>query len=176
MTERQSEKTKFKTSDIVEVGLMAALIFAGTYINIPFYIAGSRSMVHLGTIVMFICVLLLRAKKAAFASAIGLALYDGLSPYAIFAPFTFVIKGGMAYIAGVIAFRGKYNGNSIINNTFAFVAAGIFDIAGYFIADTIIYHSYVVAWAHVGSSVITTFIGIVIALPLGKIIKTALKR
>lgn len=49
-------------------------------------------------------------------------------------------------------------------------------IAGYFIADTIIYHSYVVAWAHVGSSVITTFIGIVIALPLGKIIKTALKR
>lgn len=174
--EQQKSKSKFKTLDIVEIGLMAALMFVSTYINIPFYVGGTKSMIHLGTVVLFISAILMKKEKAALAAAIGFALFDGLSPYLIFAPFTFVIKGGMAYIASAIALRKNYNGNNIVNNIFAFIVAGLFNIFGYFVADSVIYNSFIIAAGHIPSSVITTIIGIVVAIPLGKVLKTALKR
>lgn len=174
--ETEKKLPKYSTRDIVEVGLMSALMFISTNINIPFSVGGTKSMIHLGTVMLFLSVLLLKKNKAALSAAIGLSLYDALSPYLIFAPFTFVIKGGMAYIAGAIAFRNGYKGNSLINNIVAFAAGGIFDVLGYFIADTIIYNSAIIALGHVASSVITTLIGIIIAVPVGKALKTALKR
>ena len=70
--------------------------------------------------------LLLGSKKATAASAIGMCLFDLLSPYAIWAPFTFVIKGIMGFIAATIACRKNYNGNSFWNNFFAFTIASIY--------------------------------------------------
>lgn len=174
--ETQKKLSKYSTRDVVEVGLMAALMYISTNINVPFTVGGTKSMIHLGTVMLFLSVLILKKNKAALSAAIGLSLYDALSPYLIFAPFTFVIKGGMAYIAGAIAFRKGYTGNNVLNNIIAFAAGGIFNILGYFVADTIIYHSAIIALGHVTSSVITTLIGIIIAIPAGKILKTAIKR
>lgn len=173
----KTQHKKFKTVDIVETGLMAAVIYLATqFFNIPFPLGGTKSMIHLGTAVLFIVVLLIGKNKGALAAAVGLSLYDFLSPYAVFAPFTFVVKGGMAYIAGLIAFRNGYNGNNIPNNLLAFTAGGLFNIVGYFLTDALVYRSFIMAWAHVPSSVITTIIGVVVAVPLGKALKRAMRR
>ncbi|MCD2347693.1 ECF transporter S component [Clostridium guangxiense] len=80
----------------------------------------------------------------------------------------------MAYVVGLVAYRGEYNGDSILNNIFAFVLGGIFNIVGYYLADVLFYGSLIIAFQHVPSSLITTIIGIVAAVPVGKILKTAI--
>lgn len=172
--EKRQSISKFTTKDLAETGMMAAIIFAGTYLNIPYYVGSSRSMIHLGTAVLFIAVLLVGKNKGAIAAAVGLSLFDLFSATPVWAPFTFVIKGGMAYIAGLMAYRGKYNGDSILNNIFAFALGGIFNIVGYYLVDVLFYGSFIVAFQHIPSSLVTTIIGIVAAVPVGKILKKSI--
>lgn len=173
--EKDRRISKFTTKDLAETGMMAAIIFAGTYLNIPYYVGSSKSMIHLGTAVLFIVVLLVGKRKGAIAAAVGLSLFDFFSSTPIWTPFTFIIKGGMAYIAGMVAYRGKYNGDSIPNNILAFLLGGIFNIIGYYFIDVLFYGSFIVAFQHVPSSLITTIIGVVVAVPVGKILKKAIR-
>lgn len=174
--EKSKSISKFTTRDLAETGMMAAIIFAGTYLNVPYYVGSSRSMIHLGTAVLFIAVLLIGKTKGAIAAAVGLSLFDLFSATPIWAPFTFVIKGGMAYIAGMVAYRAEYNGDNVLNNILAFVLGGIFNIVGYYLVDVLFYGSLIVAFQHVPSSLTTTIIGIVVAIPVGKILKKSIRR
>jgi len=105
-----------------------------------------------------------------------MSLYPAFSPYFIWAPFTFVIKGVMAYIAGSIAYRGSYEGDNLWNNLFGFLAGGVFMIAGYFIAGGILNHfaygiptfgqGLLVAMKDIPANMFQVVGGIAIALPL----------
>ncbi|MFL0253153.1 ECF transporter S component [Clostridium neuense] len=172
--EKDGRVSKFTTKDLAEIGMMAAIIFVGTYLNIPYYIGSSKSMIHLGTAVLFIAVLLVGKRRGAIAAAIGLSLFDLFSVTPIWAPFTFIIKGGMAYIVGMIAYRGQYNGESMLNNILAFLLGGVFNIIGYYFVDALFYGSFIVAFQHVPSSLITTIIGVIVAVPVGKILKKSI--
>ena len=50
---------------------------------------------------IFLSVLLLGKKGGAAASGLGSALADLMGGYAAYAPWTFIIKGAMAFIMGV---------------------------------------------------------------------------
>lgn len=171
MERRESESRGLNVTDIVQVALMAAMVFVTTYvIEIP---VGTKAVLHIGDTMVFAGAIILRKKKAALASAIGMGLFDLLSPYAVWAPFTFVIKGAMAYIAGSIAYRKDYAGNSLINNIFGFILAGIWMIIGYFFAGGIIYKSLIVALGDVTGNIIQVAAGIVLAVPLIAALKKA---
>lgn len=165
---------KANTYNLIKVGLMAAIVFVATsIIHVPSFMG----VVHLGDSMVFVAALLLGRKKAAAASAIGMSLFDLLSGYTAWAPFTFVIKGVMAYIAGSIAYRKEYEGKNILNNIFAFVIGGVFMIAAYYISGVFmakyivsssitINEAFLLALKDIPGNIAQIVAGIVIAVPL----------
>lgn len=175
-----------KTIDIVQVSLMAAMAFVVTMVTqIPY---GQNAVVHLGDAVVFIAALMFGKKKGFIAAAFGMFLFDLSTPYAVWAPVTFIAKGMMAYIAGTIAFRKDYEGDNLWNNILACTLGGIFMIVAYYVGGIIIntfilssgsgttamsriYANSVSELINIPGNIIQTLVGTIIALPLVKILK-----
>ena len=177
--------SSFKIIDIVEVGLMAAMVLAVTsLIKVPTYMG----VLHIGDSMVFVAAVLLGRKKSLAASAIGMCLFDVLNGYLLWAPFTLVIKGVMAYISAVIAHRSDYNGDSFWNNMLAFTMAGIWMVGAYYIGGAIILsllsgaenvmmsESLVIALKDIPTNVFQVVLGMAIALPLCKPLKKSLRK
>lgn len=178
--ELKHTKNKVRTIDMVQIAFMAAIVYVATaMINVPVGI-GYKGVVHLGDSMVFLGAVLLGKKKGAIAAAIGMSLFDLLSPYSIWAPYTFFIKGIMAYIAAVIAYRGNYEGENIINNIFAFIVAGIWMNIGYYAAGVFVQHFYtnvplnqavMIQATHVPGDIAQVIVGIIIAVPVSEMLR-----
>ena len=177
---------KIETRDMIMTALMIALVYiAGSVIRVP----SVGGFVHIGDCMVFVSVIILGKKKGTLASAIGMLLVDVLSGYYYWAPFTFVIKGVMAYIAGSIIERiDKNNKISGFKKEYiiAFVLSGIFMVIGYFIAGAILsgfltekiglIQGLALASKDIVGNIIQVITGIVIAIPLSGIVLSAKKR
>jgi len=182
MEQKKVAINNVKTQDIVQIALMAALTYISTaVINVPM---GSilKGVVHLGDTMIFLAAVLLGRKKGFLSAAIGMCMFDLFSPYIIWAPFTFFIKGVMAYIAGTVAYRKHYDGNNTWNNIIAFTLGGIWMIAAYYLAGVFIMHfvmkvafgqAFILSAAEIPGNIAQVVAGIVLAIPLGKILKKA---
>lgn len=96
-----------KTKDITLTGLMAALIFIGTFF---FKIPSPFGYNHFGDGFMLLTVFMLGYKKGAFAGAIGAGLADLIGGYTVWVLPTIVIKSMWALIIGLFMFKlGKNN-------------------------------------------------------------------
>lgn len=186
MKEKIGQKTVMgtKTIEMVQVALLAALTYLATAaIAIP---VGDNAVLHVGDAIVYISAILLGKKKGAIAAAIGMTCFDLFSPYYIWAPFTFVIKGMMAYITGAIAYRGEFEGENILNNIFAFTVAGIAMVIGYFIAGGCLNHfvygivtlkgGLIVAIKDIPANLLQVAFGMAIAIPLSTPLKKHLKK
>ncbi|OGO77248.1 MAG: hypothetical protein A2Y23_04595 [Clostridiales bacterium GWB2_37_7] len=128
-------KSSQRVREMVQIALMTALTYLSvSYLNIP---NGYGGVVHLGDSVIFITAILLGTRQAAISGAIGMTMFDAFSPYAAWAPYTFVIKLGMALIVGFIANSGNTNGNSWIRNIIGIILAGAWGVAGYYGAEAL---------------------------------------
>lgn len=175
MLDNVQNKAANKTSvlSLVQVALMAAIVYVATaVIHVPS--AFGQGVLHLGDSAVFIAAILLGKKKGATAAAIGMCLFDLLSGYGAWAPFTFVIKGAMGYIAAMIAYRGECEGKKFFNNFFAFLIAGIVMIIGYFFAGWILY-DFPNAVGSIFNNVLQVALGMLIALPLSELLKKRIK-
>ncbi|MBC2579716.1 ECF transporter S component [Clostridium sp. DJ247] len=185
MENKKVTASSVKVQDMVQVALMAAMTYIATaVINIPSGVI-VKGVVHLGDTMIFLAAVLLGRKKAFLSAAIGMCMFDLLSPYAVWAPFTFVIKGVMAYIAASIAYRKDYDGNNVLNNIAGFALSGIWMIGAYYVAGVIIMHfitniafsqAFILAAAEIPGNITQVVAGIVLALPLTKILKKALAK
>lgn len=176
--------TSTGVGDIIQVGMMAAITYVST---LMFHIPSFMGVVHLGDSMIFLAAILLGKKKAAASSAIGMALFDILTGYGHWAPFTFVIKGVMGYISGSIAYREGHNGKNIWNNLFAFSVAGIFMIAAYYLSGVVmarfilmktatLNQAFILAIKDIPGNISQVVAGIIIGLPLSITLRNALKR
>ena len=130
-----NENKNLATRELVLIGLMIALVYlAGSIIRIP----SVGGFVHIGDCMVFLSVVVLGKKKGAVASSFGMLLVDVLGGYYLWAPFTFIIKGTMAYIAGYILDIMEDKANDTVRYLTAFIISGIFMVVGYFFADIII--------------------------------------
>lgn len=173
--ERREKTLKNSTVlDIVQVGLMAAIIFVATSI---IHVQTFMGVMHAGDSMVFLAAILLGKKKAAWASAIGMALFDLTHGYLTWAPFTFIIKGAMAYIAARIAYGSSYTAEKFKNNLIAFIAAGIFMIAAYYLGGAIILsflqperqafsQALILSAKDIPTNIAQVILGILIAVPL----------
>ena len=94
-----SNSSDIRTNKLVFTALMTCLVLLGTILfRIP--IPMTQGYVHLGDAMIYIAVLLLGKKQGAAAAALGSSLGDILGGFAFWAPWTFIIKFAMAYIAG----------------------------------------------------------------------------
>lgn len=177
--EKKQSLTSLKVIDIVQISLMAAMTYVATMLfNIPVGL-GTKATFHIGDSMVFVAAILLGRKKGAFSSAVGMCLFDLLSPYAVWAPFTFIIKGTMAFIAGSIAYRSDYQGKNLWNNILAFAMGGIFMIAAYFASGVLLNiilvkanftQSVVLSVTGIVPNIAQVLVGMAIALPLVKVL------
>lgn len=181
----EKRNSVLKTKDLVLTSLMIALVFlAGSVIRIPTF----GGFVHLGDCMVFMSVIVLGKKKGALASALGMCLVDIFAAYYIWAPFTFIIKGIMAFIVGAIIERINKGEDLGFKKEyiFAFIAGGIFMVIGYFIAGTIIasfltdkvgfVQGFLYSAKDIVGNIVQVVTGIVIAVPLSSIVIVAKKK
>ena len=118
-------------------GLMAALICVLTmfpHIPIP---AGS-GYIHLGDGMILLAAMVV-GPLAIPAAAIGSALADLFSGYALYAPATFAIKGLVALVAWLMYRKGH-----ILQTLVAFVIAEALMVAGYFAFEWFVAREYAI--------------------------------
>lgn len=174
--ELNNKRVKFKTKDMVETALLTALVFVATsFINIRLPIAASGGLVHLGTAMLVIASVVFGKEKGAIAGAVGMAIFDLSSGWALWAPFTFVIRGVMGYILGAIAYSNKKNGENFILNVFALILSGIWMIGGYYITEVILYGNWFSPIASVPGDITQIIMALIIGIPMAKILKKYVK-
>lgn len=157
------------TQKIVITSLMMGLIIVCTmFVRIP--IPLTTGYVHLGDAMIFLGVLLLGWRYGAIAAAFGSTLGDLLSGFAMWAPWTFAIKGGMALLAGVIILSFSRNNRqlTLANKLIAMIPAGIFMVVGYFVAEGVMYGNWVAPWLGVPWNIGQFVVGIILALVIQK--------
>ncbi|OVE65294.1 ECF transporter S component [Clostridium diolis] len=165
-------KSKFKTKDMVETALLTALVFVATaFINIRLPMLATGGLVHLGTVMLFVTAIVFGKEKGAIAAAVGMAIFDLSSGWALWAPFTFIVRGIMGYMVGAIAWSRNEEGNSIVLNLLAIVLSGIWMIAGYYITEGILYGNWASPVASIPGNVTQIVIGLLLGLPIAKVLR-----
>lgn len=157
---------------ITLTAIFTALVFVFTgFVNIrlPF---GQGGLIHLGNVPLFVCAILLGRKSGAIAGAFGMALFDLLSGWASWAPFTFIIVGCMGYVVGLIAEKKPM----LRWYSVAFLAAVIIKIVGYYIAELILYRDWFAPALSIPGNIIQVATASVIVLFTIKPIELAVKK
>lgn len=154
------------TLDMAITGLMAALVFTGTYF---FKIPTAFGYTHLGDCMIILTVCLFGTRRGMLAGAIGAGLSDFIAGYAAWVLPTIVLKGGWALIMGLIMYRllphFKYSWLA------GAVTGGIFHVIGYTLVKIPLYGGGV-AMAECFTLIAQTAAGIV----LGGVAYTVLSR
>lgn len=174
-------ETKSNTFKIVLTALMMCIIMISIlFVRVP--IPFTQGYVHLGDAMIFLSVLILGWKYGALAAALGGMLGDVIGGFAMWAPWTFGIKGIMALLLGVIisAFAKKENvsrAKFISGEVLGMVVAGAFMVAGYYFAEGIMYGNWAAPVLGIPWNVGQFVVGMVIAVAISEALcKTPAKR
>lgn len=153
-----------KVKDMVITSLLIGLVFIFTrFINIRLPISINGGLIHLGNVMLFVSAIVFGKKKGAMAGAFGMALFDIMSGWMAWAPFTFVIRGAMGYIIGSIA--EKREGKNIMYNIFGIILGGIIMIAGYYITEGILYGNWISPMTSIPGNITQILVGALLGLP-----------
>jgi uncharacterized membrane protein len=124
-------ENRSKTKTLVITSMMVAIIFIVTYlVSIP--VPSMRAYINLGDSIIY-CAGLLIGPWAAIAAAVGSALADWALGYPLFIPATFIIKGLMGLVCGLMMKNGKFPRFLITS-----VIAGLIMVIGYAAYEVII--------------------------------------
>ncbi len=150
--------------NLILTGLLTALVFVATMsLHIPNGVGG---VVHLGDSIIYLAAIVFGWQFGAASGAIGMTLFDLLSPYAIWAPYTFVIKGLMGFVVGKIAWIGSRRGKSLSYNIAALMTGGLITIVGYYFAEWMITGSPYAPAASIIGNVFQAVGSALVAIPL----------
>lgn len=164
--------TNLRTFDLIITAMLIALVFVATLtLNIRLPIAANGGLVHLGTGMLFIASILFGPKKGALAGAIGMGLFDLVSGWTLWAPFTFVARGLQGYIVGKIAWSNGRKGSSMRFNLLAAIASIPVMLAVYFLCERVLFGSWIIPVASIPGNLVQNVVGIVIALPVCVLLK-----
>ena len=165
-----------KTVQLIQYAMLISLVFIATLLlNIKLPIAANGGLVHLGSAMLFVIALLFGPKHGAIAGALGMGLFDLVSGWTFWAPFTFITRGFQAYLIGWIAWSGGREGRSPVWNTFAIMASIPFMLFGYYICERILYNSWVIPFASIPGNLVQNGVGLIIAIPAAVALRKALQ-
>lgn len=154
-----------KTRALVINALLIALTLVATmFINIRLPIMGNGGLIHLGNVPLFIAAIVFGRKTGAIAGAFGMGLFDVISGWALWAPFTFVIVGTMGYVVGLIS--EKVPGNRYFVNALAIATALIIKVVGYYFTEVILYGNWIQPFGSVPGNILQVAVAGIIVVPL----------
>lgn len=170
------QDNQFKTSATKAICINAmfiALTFLATMcINIRLPIMANGGLIHLGNVPLFLGAILFGKKTGAICGAVGMGLFDLVSGWTAWAPFTFVIVGAMGYAVGWIMENKQKH--ILGYYCFAMGVALILKIGGYYIAEGILYHNWIAPMASIPGNVMQVMAAAVVVLPLAAALKKVL--
>lgn len=167
--------TFMSTRTLVINALFIALTLAATmFINIRLPIVGNGGLIHLGNVPLFIAALVLGKKSGAIAGAFGMALFDLISGWTAWAPFTFIIVGLMGYTAGLIAEKGYKH--PLLANILAVFTALVIKVVGYYFAEVILFQNWVAPFGSIPGNILQVTIAGIIVIPLAERLKVIVKK
>lgn len=174
MNSTLAPKQSVKTKTLVINALFIALVFLSMmFINIRLPIIGNGGLIHLGNVPLFIAAFLYGRKSGAIAGAVGMGLFDLISGWTVWAPFTFVIVGAMGYFAGLIA--EKLPGKKLYVYSMAVAVALIIKVIGYYFAEVLLYSNWILPFGSVPGNIMQVVIAGIIVVPLAARLKKHLK-
>jgi uncharacterized membrane protein len=161
-----------KTRDIVTSALLISLVFIFTrFINIRLPISINGGLIHTGNVMLFLSAIVFGRKKGAIAGAFGMGLFDIVSGWAAWSPFTFIIRGAMGYIVGTISYSRGKEGKSFWLNLAGILISSILMIAGYYLTEVILYGNWIAPVTSIPGNVIQLVVGAVFGLPAAAALK-----
>lgn len=168
-------KTNNNTKSLVINGLFIALTLVATmFINIRLPMIGNGGLIHLGNVPLFLGAFIYGKRTGAIAGGIGMGLFDLISGWTAWAPFTLVIVGLMGYVSGLIS--EKLSLRPVVANTVAVVAALVIKIVGYYFAEVILFGNWIAPLGSIPGNVVQVAVAGIIVVPFaGKLKKIAAK-
>jgi hypothetical protein len=179
----RSEKSD-NTLIFVTTAMMTAMVMiATTFFKIP----NAMGYIHLGDGFVLLAAIILPKKYACFAGGVGAGLADIYGGYAVWAPWTLVIKIVMVLIVQLFfdfLTKRASNGKHIAKiagipfaELFAYVLAVLWTVSGYYIAQGFISGNWIAPVADVPGNVLQAAVGSVIAILVSVTLgKTSLRR
>ncbi len=153
--------------------MCVALTFLATgFINIRLPLAANGGLVHLGNVPLFLAAIIFGKRTGALAGAFGMALFDLMSGWFLWAPFTFVIVGLMGYAVGAIT----ETHHSFRRNLLAVAVACIIKLAGYYLAEGILYGNFITPALSVPGNLIQIAVAAILVLPVAEPLRKMMVR
>ena len=90
-----------KSLAITAICLVLVYVFTAV-VNIRLPFAPNGGLIHLGNVPLFVAAILFGKRTGMIAGGIGMALFDLLSGWTLWAPFTLVIVGCMGFVVGAV--------------------------------------------------------------------------
>jgi Predicted membrane protein len=182
----QDKNTKYSAKSLAFIGLSAALVFAGSWIQIPIPTAINNTRLHLGNVMCLLAGLLFGPVPGGLAAGIGSGFFDLTNPlYIADAPITFATKFAMAWICGKIAWRNGAKGQSAKQNIPAAATGAILYLFLYLLKNFVKSYFFLhialpTIWIDLTQRAITSgingLIAAVAAVPLAATLQRALSR
>lgn len=161
-TVRQDSRNR--TREMVIDALFIAMTFVATWlINIRLPLIGTGGLIHLGNVPMLAGAMLFGRRTGAVCGAFGMALFDVMSGWAAWAPFTFVIVGTMGYTVGWFAEKKPIT-NAHINNVVSVICAIIIKVVGYYFAEVFLIGNWVAPLGSIPGNIIQVGVAGVLVL------------
>lgn len=146
--------------------MMCIIMVAIFVLRVP--IPFTQGYVNLSDGIIFIAISILDRKHSVAAASLGSMMGDILGGFAMWAPWTFFIKGIMALITVLIidAFARKELSAAARTGVrvLAMTCGGLFMVFGYFIAEKVMYGSWAVAALGIPWNIGQFAVGIILAL------------
>lgn len=147
-----------RTRKLVMCALFASICFVVTrFLSLPALY--TKGYVNLGDLVVLISAYVMGGWYGAASAAFGAAVADASMGYYFYVPATFIIKGLMVPIAAFF-FKKAENKGRLLSLTYVIcgcVIAELFMVSGYFVFESILYKSLVVALSSVIGNLIQGF-------------------
>lgn len=144
---------------ITAICIVLVYVFTAV-VNVKLPIAAAGGLIHLGNVPLFIAAILFGKRTGMIAGGIGMGLFDLLSGWTLWAPFTLVTVGIMGLVVGLVTEKKK----SFPRYILAMVLACIIKIVGYYIAEGIIYGNWVAPAASIPGNLVQIGVAAVITL------------
>ena len=156
-----STASRYSTKALVVDAMFIALTYIFTaFVNVRLPIAANGGLIHLGNVPLFLCAILLGKRTGTLAGAFGMGLFDLLSGWYLWAPFTFVIVGVMGYTVGAIT--EKHHG--LKWDALSIASACVIKVVGYYIAEVIIYGNWAAPVTSIPGNLVQIGVAAVIVL------------
>lgn len=150
--------------------LFIALTYVFTaFINLRLPIAANGGLIHLGNVPLFLCAILFGKKSGAIAGGVGMALFDLLSGWTAWAPFTLLIVGLMGFTVGALTEK-HYGFRRLLSALFL---AAIIKVVGYYLAEVILFGSWLTPVASIPGNLIQVGVAAVLVLPIAAPLRKA---